>query len=53
MRVFIPQSQRIKVKESREFERIAWLRGRRLFPEDLTGRADELVMTFRASMDCP
>lgn len=34
VRVFVPLSQRIKVKESGEFERITWLRGRRLFPED-------------------
>jgi ribonuclease J len=26
------------------------VRGRRLFPEDLAGRAGELVMTFRGSM---
>lgn len=50
VRVFVPLSQRIKVKRSGEFERVAWLRERRLFTEDLAGRAGELVMTFRASM---
>ncbi len=50
VRVFIPLSQRIKVKQAREFERVAWLRDRRLYAEDLAGRAGELVMTFRASM---
>jgi len=50
VRVFVPLSQRIKVKRAGEFERVAWLRGRRLFAEDLAGRAGELVMTFRGSM---
>ena len=50
VRVFVPLSQRIKVKHSQEFERITWLRGRRLFPEDLAGCANELVLTFRGSM---
>jgi ribonuclease J len=50
VRVFVPLSQRVKVKQAREFERVGWLRGRRLFPEDLAGRASELVMTFRGSM---
>ena len=50
VRVFVPLSQRIKVKQAREFDRVAWLRGRRLFPEQLAGRAGELVMTFRGSM---
>ena len=50
VRVFVPLSQRITVKQAREFERVNRLRGYRLFPEELAGRADELVMTFRASM---
>jgi ribonuclease J len=50
VRVFVPISQRIKVKQAREFERIDWVRRRRLFAEDLAGRAGELVMIFRGSM---
>jgi ribonuclease J len=50
VRVFVPLSQRIKVKQSGEFERVSWLRGHRLFPEDLAAHAGELVMTFRGSM---
>jgi ribonuclease J len=50
VRVFVPLSQRIKVKEAQEFERVAWLRDRRLFARELAGRAGELVMTFRGSM---
>lgn len=50
VRIFVPLSQRIKVKHSQEFERLAWLRGRRLFPEELADRAGDLVLTFRGSM---
>lgn len=50
VRIFVPLSQRIKVKQSQEFERAAWVRGRRVFPDELAGRAGELVMTFRGSM---
>ena len=50
VRVFIPLSQRIKIKQAGEFERVAWVREHRLFPEDLAGRAADLVMTFRGSM---
>ena len=50
VRVFVPLNQRIKVKESGEFERITWLRGRSLFPEDLAGGTKDLVLTFRGSM---
>ena len=48
--VFVPLSQRVNVKQAREFERVAWVRGHRLFAEDLAGRAGDLVMTFRGSM---
>lgn len=50
VRVFVPQSQRIRVKRAEAFERTAAVRGRRIFPEELAAQADNLVMTFRASM---
>lgn len=50
VRVFIPLTQRIKVKQAGEFDRVAWLRERRLFSEDLAGHAGELVVAFRGSM---
>lgn len=50
VRVFIPLTQRIKVKESQEFDRLDWVRKHRVFPEELASRAGELVMTFRGSM---
>jgi ribonuclease J len=50
VRVFVPLSQRIKVKQAQAFERTAWLAAARLYPEDLAECAPELVMTFRGSM---
>lgn len=48
--VYVPRSQRVRVKRAAEFERIDRVRARRLFPEDLAARASQLVMTFRSSM---
>lgn len=48
--VYVPLSQRIKVKTSGEFERAAAVRAHRVFPEQLAGQASSLVMTFRGSM---
>lgn len=50
VRVFVPLSQRIRVKRERAFERIDWLRPYRLYPDQLAGERSRLVMTFRASM---
>ena len=49
--VFVPVNQRVLVKQSKEFERVARIRSRRLYPKDLGPRAGQLVMTFRGSMD--
>ena len=48
--VYVPQSQRVLVKQARQFERTAQVRSRRLYPQDLASRAGDLVMTFRSSM---
>jgi ribonuclease J len=48
--VYVPLRQRIQVKESREFERVARIKAARIFPEELAARARELVLSFRASM---
>lgn len=48
--VYVPQSQRVRVKASGEFERVEAIRSQRIYPEDLVGRAGELVLTFRGSM---
>jgi ribonuclease J len=50
VRVFVPQSQRVRVKRAAAFERVAAVRAARLYPEDLKSMSDRLVLTFRASM---
>lgn len=50
VRVFVPRSQRIRVRNKRAFEQTAWIKRRRMFPEALPDAAGRLVMTFRASM---
>jgi ribonuclease J len=50
VRVYVPQSQRVRVKRSGEFERIDWVRSRRIFSDELAELASGAVMTFRASM---
>jgi len=50
VRVFVPQSQRVRVKESRQFERVADISRSRIYPEQLSELAHQLVMTFRGSM---
>lgn len=50
VRVFVPQRQRVLVKETGEFERVAAVRSSRLFPEELASASDRLVITFRSSM---
>ncbi len=48
--VFVPLSQRIRVKREGAFDRIAPIRSARLYPEQLAEIADRVVLTFRASM---
>jgi ribonuclease J len=50
VRVYVPLNQRVKVKRSGEFERVNWIRHRRIFPEELSELAGDAVFTFRASM---
>lgn len=48
--VFVTLQQRIRVKREAAFDRIAPIRSARLYPEDLAGLADRVVLTFRGSM---
>jgi ribonuclease J len=48
--VYVPLRQRIQVKEAKEFHRTSAIRPVRIFPEELAGRAHDLVLTFRTSM---
>ena len=50
VRVFVPQSQRVRVKEAGQFERVDGIRESRIYPEELAALADGLVITFRGSM---
>lgn len=50
VRVFVPLTQRVRVKETREFERVAAIRSSRVYPEQLAALADRLVITCRSSM---
>lgn len=48
--VYVPQSQRVSIKEAGEFDRVNEIRQHRIFPEDLRNRRDSLVLSFRPSM---
>jgi ribonuclease J len=50
IRVFVPWTQRMAVKRNREFERVNRIGAERIFPEELAGMRDRVLMTFRASM---
>ena len=50
VRVFVPQSQRVKVKQAGAFERVRAVHDSRIFADELRVRRGELVLTFRASM---
>jgi ribonuclease J len=50
VRVFVPQSQRVRVKRAGAFERVERISDSRLYPEDLAADRGRLVMTFRGSM---
>lgn len=50
VRVYLPQAQRAKVIQTRAFERVAAVRSRRIYGEELAARRGELTMLFRASM---
>ena len=45
VRVFVPQSQRVRVKETREFDRVAAVRSSRIYPEQLSDLGSRLVIT--------
>jgi ribonuclease J len=50
VRVFVPQSQRVRVKGTGEFDRVAAVRSSRIYPEQLNELASSLVITCRSSM---
>ena len=50
VRVYLPRSQRSRVKKEQAFERTNAVRGDRIYPEELRERRSEIVMMFRGSM---
>ena len=50
VKVFVPRSQRVRIKRAKAFERVDAVRPARIFPEQLASEPERLVMTFRASM---
>lgn len=50
IRVYVPQAQRIRVKESAQFWRVNDLGASRVFAEELAAEPDRWVMCFRQSM---
>lgn len=49
LRVYVPRRQRILVKESGEFERVASIRRHRIYWEEIRERAGELVLVIQGS----
>ncbi len=49
-RVYVPQRQRVRVKDREEFERVEWIRSIRVFPEELARHPERFVLLFRGSM---
>jgi ribonuclease J len=48
--VYIPNLQRIRIAKTKAFERLDSIKETRIFPEGLSQRRGELIMTFRMSM---
>jgi ribonuclease J len=51
LRVFVPQHHRVLIKKQGAFHLIDEIKGCRIFENEIAGRADELVLTFRKSME--
>ncbi len=50
VRIYLPRSQRHRVVETQEFERTEAVRAKRIFPEELRERRNQITMQFRFSM---
>lgn len=48
--VYVPQNQRVKIKQAGEFDRVNAIRRHRIFPNDLRELSGSLVLSFRPSM---
>ena len=50
LRVFVPQRDRVRIKERGTFHLVNELGDSRIYKEEIAARADELVVTFRKSL---
>jgi len=50
LRVFVPQSQRVRIKNAGAFGRTRAVKRCRIYPEELAARKSQLVFLFRQSM---
>jgi ribonuclease J len=50
LKVYVPQSQRLKVKQSKQFFRVNGLRNHRIYPEQLAQQPGKYAVIFRSSM---
>ena len=50
LKVYVPQSQRVRVKNSGEFDRVNAIKSYRVFPEDLRAMRGQAVMVDRKSV---
>jgi len=50
VQVYVPQNQRVKIKQAGEFDRVNKIRNQRLFPRNLREQSKSLVLLFRPSM---
>jgi ribonuclease J len=50
LRVYVPQAQRVKVKQARQFKRVNELGASRIYQEEIAEEPGKWVMSFRTSM---
>ena len=50
VRVYVPNAQRVKVKETGEFDRVNEIRDARIFPDELAREPAQFALLYRASM---
>ena len=50
LKVYVPQSQRVRVKRTEEFDRVEAVKPCRVYAEHLVAQRKRTVMVFRSSM---
>jgi ribonuclease J len=49
-RIFVPRNQSVLVKGTKEFDRVEWVKGIRVYPEEIAAHPEKFVLLFRGSM---